>query len=79
MGKTKKYTSIKSNISLLLRNFVKLKNARYINRTQRYCWYYNQIQWEQNNTLDCKNILTITLVFIKLFSKAKNRRIHFQI
>ena len=30
------------------------------------------IQWEKNNTLDCNNISTITLVFIKLFSKAKN-------
>ena len=30
------------------------------------------IQWEKNNTLDSSNISTITLVFIKLFSKAKN-------
>ena len=33
----------------------------------------------QSNTLDCNNISTITLVFIKLFSKAKNRNVYFKI
>ena len=36
-----------------------------------------RMRWEQNNTLDCNNILTITLVFIKFFSKDKNRNLYF--
>ena len=43
------------------------------------CWYYDWMRWEQNNTLDCSNISTIILVFIKLFGKAKNRNVHFDI
>ena len=37
------------------------------------------IRMGKNSTLDCNNISTITLVFIKLFSNAKNRNIHFKI
>ena len=43
------------------------------------CWYYNRIRWELNNTLDCYNISTITLDFMKLFSKAKNWNVHLKI
>ena len=48
----------------------------YIYNARVLCWCYNQIQWEQNNTLNCNNISTITLFFIKLYSKAKNRNLH---
>ena len=41
------------------------------------CRYSNWIRWEQNNTYDCNNIST--LVFIKLFSKAKNGNENFKI
>ena len=51
--------------------FPNKQNARVL------CRYSNWIRWEQNNTYDCNNIST--LVFIKLFSKAKNGNENFKI